>query len=310
MNQLLKTISSLLFSTLLLLMGSCIKENMEDCPQIHFFFSYMANGESNVIGDYIDDGILYVFNYSDGQYINKFPVSKMQLTSKERFSISLPEGRYRVVCWGNASTNTLLPNSKSLDESLVGHPDYKDELSVLSTNDHLYYASSELTVQSGKSSLCEVAFISAHINLEVYVKNLVDIPIIEFHHLTPLYDFEMNAVYPYSVSYRPQVNIDIENKQYSARFQTLRFATDNPITMEILNSSGVSVYQLALADFMAKNELYRRTDTRTITTEGINELTIAILVEFKGLDVNVSIPDWEAGDVVPTSIAMQENVNN
>lgn len=300
MNQLLKTISSLLLTTLLLLMGSCIKENMEDCPQIHFSFSYMANGESNVIGDYIDEGILYVFNYSDGQYINRFPVSKMQLTSKERFSISLPAGKYRVVCWGNAFTNTLLPEGKPFDKCLAGHPAYENELSVLPTNDHLYYASSELTVQPNNSSLCEVAFVSAHINLEVYMKGLSDIPVIEFQHLTPAYDFAMNAVYPYSVSYRPEVNIDTKNKQYFSHFQTLRFATYNPVTMEIRNSSGVSIYQLALADFMAKNTLYRKIDTRSITTEGINELTIAIQVEFKGLDVNVSVPEWETGEVVPS----------
>lgn len=283
---------------LLLLCCSCMKSDNSNCVPSALSFSYTAGGESNVLSDYITDITICVFDESTGRYINRFSVSREQLLSPGGVPLDLPDGTYRIVCWGNSGANSHLFIGDTWQESRIGHPSVFDSSSVPDTNDPLYYAVTILTVKRGVSTVASLDFECAHISLVLYIKGLDAsmLPIVRFDHLTPQMDFGMQAVDAHSVSYCPQVGYDPSQSCHVARLSVLRFATDNPITLEILEPSGSSLYTLSLAEFMATNDL---PSTRAIVTEGVQELTIPIEVYFKGTSVTVSLPSWGSDSVKP-----------
>lgn len=293
---------ALLLSLFTVLCCSCVGSDKDDCPPSALSFSYTADGESNVLSAYISDVTLCVFDEVTGRYVNRFSVNREQLLSAEGFPLDLPDGTYRIVCWGNSGDHSRILIGNTWQESRIGHPAVFGSSSVPDTNDPLYYAITILTVKRGVSTAVALDFECAHISLALFIKGLDAsmLPIVRFDHLTPEMDFGMQAVNPYSVTYCPQVAYEEAQTRHVARLSVLRFATDNPITLEILEPSGASIYTLSLAEFMAAHDLpSARGATRAIVTEGVQELTIPIEVIFKGTTVTASLPQWKDESVSP-----------
>ena len=88
------------------LFTGCIKEDMDDCMNVAVCFQYNADGQDNVLQNYIHDINLYTFT-TNGSIHSRIPVGKEYLTNEKRFKqIQLPAGNYSLVAVANAYDKT------------------------------------------------------------------------------------------------------------------------------------------------------------------------------------------------------------
>lgn len=290
------------FYLLILMLGilaGCINEDTEYCPQPRLTFRYTADGSENVLPNYLHGSILYVFD-KNGQYVTQLKLSATDLANPQGMILPLPPGDYRLVCWGNAASNTEIIQGKILETFILQAPGYSSG-SSLSTHDPLYYASSLLHVGDNSEGNSELRFESAHINLEIYIKGFENLsratstPVVSVHNLTPQYDFRMKGIHPYTSTYTPTTTADTEKKVHVARLSVLRFTDDNPIEIEINDSrTGNSLYKFKLKEFMAAQQPPIQIGTK-------QEVTIPVLVSFEGTGLNITVttPVWEGQDINP-----------
>lgn len=66
------------------LFTGCIKEDMDDCMNVAVCFQYNADGQDNVLQNYIHDINLYTFT-TNGSIHSRIPVGKEYLTNEKRF---------------------------------------------------------------------------------------------------------------------------------------------------------------------------------------------------------------------------------
>ena len=112
-----------------LLLGGCIKDDLSHCDNVSIYFQYKADGEEDVLHQYMDRVDLYVFDETNhimgvGHYTHS------QLASFSAMpSFRLPEGRYKVVAVGNAGDNTQVVNVQATDfnDIYIQHPNWGTE---------------------------------------------------------------------------------------------------------------------------------------------------------------------------------------
>lgn len=276
---------SILFMSLLFILTGCMKENRDNCPvSTHILFHYQADGESNVIDEYIESGTLFVFN-AQGDLAEKISVSTKQLHTDGVF-LTLPFGEYRLVCWGNVNGHTEITGSENLKNMRIHSPGFTASTPIL-TNDALYTGSIPLTVRKGVDDQVErLDFRAAHINLEIYVRSSVQ-PVIQVDHLMPQYNGLMEETQPFETTYIPSVSYTEEHEVFGALLNVFRFKNDNPImiNVELPGLPWASAISISLKDFMAQQ-------VPPLTVEDKQEVTIPILIEFDGLAVICKIPEW------------------
>lgn len=123
----------LLLSSISLLFGSCVKDNLDDCnSKVNIMFDYSWNMlKSNVFSEQVDHVYLYVFD-ANGKYL-KTIFEKENLVQQENFTIVLPDlptGSYRLVAWANSNNinslasyfkfPTLLTGVSTIEELIAG----------------------------------------------------------------------------------------------------------------------------------------------------------------------------------------------
>ena len=72
------------------LFTGCIKEDMDDCMNVAVCFQYNADGQDNVLQNYIHDINLYTFT-TNGSIHSRIPVGKEYLTNVSNKFSSPPE---------------------------------------------------------------------------------------------------------------------------------------------------------------------------------------------------------------------------
>lgn len=302
MMKLLKILCTLLGAVTM--SAGCIEEDMSGCPpeqnaNTYLTFSYRGDTDDpTMFRKMIDRVSLYVFDRASGRHILTKTIGETDLRLFEGTQLYLPAGNYRIVSWANAANATEIFVDDILSNGRVHAPAYGSHERV-ATNDHLYYGESDITVPATAAKATgEIPYRSAHINVEIYVKNFgykdepATYPIVEMSGLMPQYDMVMRAVQPYNATYCPTVAWDSEQDVAAACFAVLRFSDENDITVTIREpaQSNATKAAVALGQYMADNG---------ISVDNKNEATVRLLFEFTDLGVTVTVPDWASGEVDP-----------
>lgn len=274
---------------LVVLATGCIKEDMEPCDT-NLVFRYLGDGTKDIFPEKIEKVNLYVYN-DKGTLVETFGLDKGELRRFQGAPLILPVGKYRVVCWGNPQTNTLLKGVSSINTALVAAPQYFTK-ELITTNDSLYFGSRQIEIFQNNSIADTVYFSSSHIKMRIELEGLEDIatadgysPIeIEIGNLKPTVDFT-NTFSSENVLYRPIVYREDDKSAFLSKLNVLRFNDDNNIYINLISKgSNNIIYTLKLKDFMKDNR---------ISVDGINEVTIGIRFRFNGTSVTVSPWDEE-----------------
>lgn len=269
---------------LIVLATGCIKEDMEPCD-VNLVFRYLGDGTKDIFPQKIKKVNLYVYN-DKGTLAETFGLDQGDLKRFQGAPLILPVGKYRVVCWGNAETNTLLKDVSTLNTALVGAPQYFTK-ELIATNDSLYFGSREIEIFQDRPRADTVYFISSHIKMHLELEGLEDVvtadgysPIeIEIGNLKPTVDFT-DTFSTENVLYRPVVYREDGETAFKSVLNVLRFNDDNSVYINLISKgSDDIIYTLKLKDFMEDNR---------ITVDGINEVTIGIRFRFNGTSVTVS----------------------
>lgn len=274
---------------------------MSECPptvNLELTFSYRGDTDDpTMFVNCIDQVTLMVYDESERLALT-MGINKNELTARQGTDLCLEPGEYKIVCWGNTHEHTKLYQCESFAEGRVHEPSLSGGQKI-STNSHLYYGSYAVTVPSKGSVQGDIPFYGAHINIEVYVRDMAvsaetpdGLPRIEAHNLMPEYNMEMLATQAFSTTYYPETTFNTEKGLTETLFQVLRFNDDNPVLIEVKDQSGAFKCNIDLKKYMADNN---------ISVNNKNEATVPILVEFTDLGTEIKLPEWIVNEVEPNT---------
>ena len=295
----MKVIKTVLLSSFTFLFFSCIREGMIECPptdNLELTFTYLGDtNDPTMFVRCIDQVAVMVYDESENLVLS-LNLNKNELTTRQGVGLSLAPGNYKIICWGNAHEHTQLYQCESFAGGKLHHPFLKEK-GRIPTNSHLYYGSYTVQVPDEGTVQGDVPFYGAHINIEVYVRNITtstnrtDTKLkVEARNLMPEYNMEMLPTQPYSTTYYPEITLNTERGLSQALFQVLRFNDDNPVTIEIEDLSQTLSCSIQLKKYMTDNR---------ISVNNKNEATVPILVEFTDLGTEIKIPEWIVNEVEP-----------
>lgn len=295
---------------ILTVFGSCIKEDLSDCPpeeqaNVRLTFHYTGNtsDDESWFERMIDRVTLYVFD------LNGVPVSgvfrqldkpALRETTPAGVRLNLAPGNYTVICWGNAFGHTQLSSVTALSQGKVESPFYGMR-EMLETQDHNYYGTLQLTVPDTGEADGKVIFRGAHVNLEILIKGFTSketvegYPLVEVRNAMPQYTLDMREAQPYNQTYQPAVEWSDSEEANYASLQTFRFADDNPLEIVVkTRTQDRTLYTLNLKQAMRDAH---------ITVDGLNEATVRLTLDFtdywKDLSVKISVEGWKDENPVP-----------
>ena len=280
-------------SLLTLFMAGCIKEDLEDCYTT-LYFSYLGDGTQEIFLEKTGKVDVYVYNES-GTLVQTIVLNRSELLKKQGVTLQLPDGRYRVVCWGNAYSDTQVTNGTALQSGLVGHPHYFTK-NIIATNDSLYFGSRDVDLSADIYGVDTVRFSSAHIKMKLELIGLDDVKLpdggspieVEVGNLSPVVDFSKKFS-DENISYYPTGNFEKTSGVFKSQFNVLRFNDDNAVYVRLINKeTNNTVYTVNLKDFMKENKM---------TVDGINEAVIGI--RFKFNNTSIIVRPWEEEDIRP-----------
>lgn len=117
----MKRISIYIFIAFVLLLQSCIKEDLSTCnSELLLRFRYTLNDQyANLFDSDIHRVTVYLFD-SNGKYVESFSEQGDQLTNDYVMRIPLPEGKYSVVAYGGDFTTYLVSelNTNTINQTL------------------------------------------------------------------------------------------------------------------------------------------------------------------------------------------------
>lgn len=287
----------------IVLFVGCIKDDADDdtCPTSStLYFSYTGDGLTELFPAKISNVWLYVFN-TDDVLVTKLSIDRTQLSAYQGTKLTLPQGQYHVVCWGNTFSKAIDKNGTDRINAELSHPDYEGG-STVTTNDSLYYAYRLLTVPPVPVKNDTIHFQGAHIKFRVFLHGAYSSATstrsnpsayyIRINQLPPTYNFALQSL-KLPIAYKPvgveETEVGTSKPVFVYRFNTLRIADDNPVTIDIIDvQTEQIVHTLSLKDYMA---LYG------IHVNGINEAIIN--VHFVISSIGITVLPWQDENIHP-----------
>lgn len=308
-----KNIAWVLLPVYVLVTG-CIRENYDDCDNVVIYFEYLADGDKDVLNQYMDRIDLYVFD-EQGKILGQRTYGQDQLSSFSAIpSFKLPPGRrYTVVALGNAHDNTEVINleSTSLDRIFFQSPGWESS-QIIAGHDDNYIGGKELSIPDGKFRVYRdtVRLYSAHINASVEITGLPspasqtgfgsDIampPAVRIEKSNARTSFNNGIDLESKGTYYPVLDYDSGNVKYVSGEFTL-FRMDNNGTMDedycthelvVTDGNGQELTRFDLHDYIKANEEYI-----DITRQ---EAFLPIEIHFTSLGVTIRVPSWYVEDI-------------
>ena len=266
----------------LVLLASCIKEDYTDCERCTLTFSYMGDGTWDIFPEKITRVSLYVFN-SDDDLVQTKSIEQNDLKAFQGTKLNLEPGNYRIVGVGNAFDKTEVTNlssSSSMSDVQFHHPNANNGGKV-EGNDSLYLGQKMITIPSTYWYEDDVPFQSSHLKVSYTVKSYVNLTAESTTRADGFLELRVNP----ALTYEPS------KSEHNAYFNIMRHSKDADVEFELVDkSTGKVVHTLKLADFL--NEFSQIDVTK-------QEVLIPIIVEFKNIGVDVTIPDWMIHNVTP-----------
>ncbi len=273
------------------LAGGCIRENMDDCKgKVTLRFRYVGDGTTDIFPEKIEHVTMYVYSIADGSLAAIQKYDDNALAAYQGADVMLFPGRYEVVCWGNALDETTINEGEKIAAN--GYFENTD----IATNDPLYYGTIEIEVPETlveNNYICD--FVCSHVKFRVRVEGFdqttMGVPSLELTQLASFTDFDNVPSDEERCSYHPVLAAGSDGEQtvYTAEFNTLRFNDDNDIMLRLhSDETRVVAHEFPLADFLQEHN---------IAVEGVNEVTVPILIRFS--PIGVTIDDWDSVPVNP-----------
>lgn len=307
----------ILLLVVLVLPTSCIKEDFDDCDNVTIYFQYLADGEKDVLYQYMKKVDLYVFDEGGhimgvGHY-NEDELSRF--AAKPSFKL-IPGRKYKVVAVGNAYERTEVVNVASetdFSNIYLQHPAWGTDEQV-DGHDHNYIGQKEFYIPAeGEFTVFRdtVTLYSAHVNVEIEINGLPapdavrageEIPYtLMIQQSNAQTDFEGHINTEEKGTCYPTLIYDYDRNCYRTDDLTL-FRMDDYISG--FNQSYCE-HELVLVDNQTGDEMIRGSiynylkyfeDEIDITKQ---EATLPIAINFHNLVGEITIPDWIIVDGKP-----------
>ena len=154
---------------------SCVYDDKAaDCDNVILRFIYYADGEENVIQDYLYGIDVYIFD-GKGKLVAKAHLTEQEIRAGTPLELDLPDGTYHAVAFGNDFDNTSLENILTpvdLERISMYNPNSEKQ-----TNDRNYFGKHTFEVTSSEEYFRPVVeetveMKSAHTELRIGVKGL------------------------------------------------------------------------------------------------------------------------------------------
>lgn len=288
----------------------CVKEDLDECDNVTIYFQYLADGDKDVLYQYMSKVDLYVFD-ENGHILGVGSYNQDELKNFEvvpSFKLRLGQ-RYKVVAVGNAYDHTEVVNyatETNFANIYLQDPAWSDPDIPVTNHDYNYLGEKEFVMpqQEGVMYRDTVTLYSAHIKVDV-----------EIHGLPAPDVTRQDAGIPYELSFEnsnaqtslkneinleqkgtiyPELIYDNENQCY--RTQNLALFRMDDKNGEL--NADYCEHSLVLTDKNTGQELVRgsiynylvrNADAIDVTKEGA-ELPISI--EFHDAGVEIKLPDW------------------
>lgn len=299
------------------LTSSCIKDDFDDCDNVTIYFQYLADGDKDVLYQYMSKVDLYVFD-SNGHILGVGSYNQDELTKFEAVpSFKLRPGqRYKVVAVGNPYDHTEVVNyatETDFANIYLQDPAWSDPNVPVTNHDYNYLGEKEFVMpdQEGVMYRDTVTLYSSHVKVDVEIHGLpapdasrqdAGIPYqLSFENSNAQTSFENEVNLSEKGTIYPELIYDNENQCY--RTQNLALFRMDDSTGEL--NSDYCEHILVLSDKstgreLARGSLYnylmRNADVIDVTKQ---EAFLPISLEFKNLDVTIKVPDWYIQDVTP-----------
>jgi hypothetical protein len=290
---------------MMVLLASCIKDNIEGCER-DIVFEYYADGDTDVFPKHVTSVNLYVFD-SEDRLLEKYcrRLEQNDLKSYQGVKLSLNPGEYRFVCLGNDYDLTEVYNTDCGDMSGITYRNPDCFETLCEGNDSLYLGSKHIVIPEDAWYFRDkIRLYSSHLKVSYTVKGYYgDEPTraggylgLRVKNLAPQSSFDQahaqNLGHGEKVDYAPEFDWNSENGDHVARFNIMRHEADNSVEFELVDkATGTVLHTLALKDFLAEYEEYI-----DVTKQ---EVLIPIVVEFKTVGITVTIADWVVNNVTP-----------
>lgn len=273
-----------------LLMTSCIDEDLSECGRTELLFSYVGDGTSEIFPEKICNVDLYVFD-EDNRVVATQELGEASLRARQGTALDLNPGRYRIVCVGNAFEATVIGPSADAAEAHFSHHGAIDG-AVIDGTDSLYWGSAEVNVPQNRELVETIPFRSSHVDVVFEVEGAentaggLSLSVENLYASVGLYD---NVARGGLYTYRPGWDFDDGSHLVSA-FNVARISDGQPVSFVLTDGMGAEVERIDLGDFLAEH------DEVDITRQ---EACVPIRVVFDGLGVRVDVPDWYVEELKP-----------
>lgn len=293
--------------------SSCIKEDFDDCDNVTIYFQYLADGDKDVLYQYMSKVDLYVFDEA-GRIMGVGHYTQDELAHFAAVpSFRLQYGkRYRVVALGNAYDHTQVVNlyADKLSDIFFQSPFWKDGKGSLVTNhddNYLGVKDFVMPAQDGMMYRDTVTMYSSHVDTEVEIHGLpapqsrADIPYeLSFEDSNAQTSFENRINTEEKGTIYPELIYDTENNCYRTNDFAL-FRLDYGSRVD----ERTCAHKLVLKDKRTGEELVRGSIFNYLASyrEEIDvtkqEALLPISIVFDQVGVSIKLPQWYVEDIEP-----------
>lgn len=295
----------------LVLPSSCIKEDLDDCNNVTIYFQYLADGDKDVLYQYMSKVDLYVFD--EGGHI--LGVGHYTQDELKNFSVIpsfklKPGRRYKVVALGNAYDHTQVVNYESATdfEDIYIQSPYWGVPDPVTNHDDNYLGQKEfvMPLQEGVMYRDTVTLYSSHVDVDIEITGLPtptradNLPInVRIENSNAQTSFNNRINLDEKGTCYPELIYDAEKGCYRTDDFAL-FRMDNEGELDesccehelvLSTADGKELIRGSLYNFIKRNEKYI-----DVTKQ---EAYLPIEINFIETDVTIKLPAWYVEDIEP-----------
>ena len=293
------------------LVTGCIKDDMDDCKNVTIYFQYLADGDKDVLYQYMSKVQLYVFD-EGGHILGVGTYNQDQLSSYTAIpSFKLTPGkRYKVVAIGNAYDHTQVVNltsSTSFDNIYIQSPYWGVPDPVINHDDN-YMGQQEFVMPEGNFVVYRdtVTLYSSHVDVDIEITGL---PAPQTRGELPISVRIENS--NAQTSFNNEINLDEKGTCYPELiYDEARgcYRTDDLALFRMDHNGQLDPdfceHELVVADAEG-NELIRGsvynfvTRNREYVDITKQEAYLPIEINFIETNVTIKLPSWYVEDIEP-----------
>lgn len=317
----MKRIPLHIFIVFILLVQSCIKEDLSTCKsELLLRFRYTLNNQyTNLFDAEVYRVTIYIFDNS-GKYVDSFSEQGDKLTNDYVMRIPLPEGKYSAIAYGgdfttystgeiNSQTNTINP---SLRKGVTDINDFRTELEnaggaenylyPVNTPDDLYAGlATDAVSTSDNQTITEIGLIkdTKKIKVKISGTNAIGAPLdVYITALNGRYKFDNNIDLNHGIFKYTPINTAIQPDYMETDLKMMRLVLGQSPMLVIRNSvTSEVIYNENMIDQILLTQKYVSQEDFDREDEFVFEITIKS--KDNNIEVFISINGWHINNVNP-----------